>query len=93
MSDPSHRMERSQWHQRAYKRGVHHPPLRTLAEMAEEFGVTPKSLGGLLRAPQWSPPSPKFNHHSIATGTAKYFDPTEMRAWWARRNPLTPQTC
>jgi hypothetical protein len=66
-----------QWHQRG---GVPRPPLRTFAELAEEFGVTMAQLRGAFKA---SGPKPKlFNRRT----QQHWYEPNEVRRWWAARN-------
>lgn len=56
-------------------------PLRTLKELAEEFGVTPTSLKMRMR---YDPEGPKPVMHTLGTGTQRntWFDPEQVRAWW-----------
>jgi hypothetical protein len=52
------------------------PPLRTVTELAKEFGVTRHSLSGYLgnRKPA---PKPVFRHRYNT-----WYDPEEVRKWW-----------
>ena len=55
-------------------------PLRTLREFAEEFGVTPWRLSGLINAN--GGPAPMTVSKSAAVNNS-YYKPSEMRKWWA----------
>lgn len=52
------------------------PPLRTVAELAAEFGVSAISLGTQMAADAQGP-RPVTKH-----GTGTYYDPGMVRAWW-----------
>jgi hypothetical protein len=72
-------------------RGVPRPRNRllTLAEFAEEFGVTRFQLQAYLSN---SPTAPKFElqHKSTPTMPARtYYKVREMRAWWAEQKKET----
>lgn len=60
-------------------------PLRTLRELAEEFGLTPTKLS---REMGKSPDAPHaLTKPSNQTNLAGcYFNPAEMRAWWKKHN-------
>lgn len=58
------------------------PPLRTLAEMAEELGVTMTHLRSAYGGDAGAPP-PVFRKWGNIP--AKY-NPAEMRKWWAARS-------
>lgn len=54
-------------------------PLRSATELAEEFGISVKRLGGLLGV--HNGPKSKFSHRNFSMKNS-WFDPVEMRAWW-----------
>lgn len=54
---------------------VSHKPLRTAKELAEEFGISSSRLCGLVGSRN----GPKSR---LSTGSARWFDPDEVRAWW-----------
>ncbi len=54
-------------------------PLRLLTEMAEEFGVTPKTLGQLLG--RRDGPRPAIARRANV-GLKTYYTPSEIRKWW-----------
>lgn len=59
-------------------------PLRTLSELAEEFGVTKEGLGRALAKP--GAPQPVFDgRKTYNILKAKWFKPSEVRAWWKGR--------
>lgn len=56
------------------------PPLRTITELAEEFGLSPKHLGQLIakfEGPQC------IQNHRCAYSKNKWFDPRAVRVWFA----------
>ena len=53
-------------------------PLRTLKEMAEEFGVTVNSLRALIG--HHDGPKPVLKHDCTVRNT--WYDPAVLRAWW-----------
>lgn len=56
-------------------------PLRSFRELAEEFGVSmPKLATELAKHPG---PKAKLVHRHGGTHTNAWYDPAEMRAWWA----------
>lgn len=59
-------------------------PLKTVSELAEEFGITKQLLGHALAEP--GAPLPvvdgKAARHALR---AKWFKPSEVRAWWKGR--------
>lgn len=61
---------------------VRRKPLRSFRELAEEFGVSPATLRGLLA--HHPGPEPKFTHRGLRTPSCAWYDPAEMRAWWAK---------
>lgn len=59
-------------------------PLRTVSELADEFGVTKEGLGKALAQP--GAPQPVFNGKQTRNALkAKWFKPSEVRAWWKGR--------
>ena len=58
--------------------GVDLSPLRTITELAKEFGVTRHSLSAYIgkRKPA---PEPVFKHKHNT-----WYDPKEVRGWWSR---------
>lgn len=58
-------------------------PLRTLKEMAAEFGVTKQTLVGYISHHEG--PSPVFATGYFANSNTKrtWYDPDKMREWWA----------
>ena len=61
------------------------PPLRTITEMAEEFGLTSHQLAGLMCRSELNPPQPRIKSHGRRV-TNTYYNPAEVRAWWKRHN-------
>lgn len=61
---------------------VQRKPLRTFRELAEEFGVSMPKLASELG--KHSGPKPKIVHRHGGTHTNAWYDPVEMRAWWAK---------
>lgn len=57
-------------------------PLRTLAEMAEEFGISVFALGQLLA--KHDGPKAALDNRSSRNRTS-WYNPDEMRKWWAGR--------
>lgn len=57
------------------------PPLRTLKEMAEEFGVPCAELASLLRHRD-GPDARMDTTRSASNGKAHWYEPGEMRKWW-----------
>lgn len=79
------KLDPSDWSKRRERQqaGVKLPPLRTLSEMADEFGVTPRSLTVTMRHYPGAP-EPMQQLKSTATRTGKtWYDPDAMRKWWA----------
>jgi hypothetical protein len=74
------------------KRGPR-PPLRTVTEMAEEFGVSLQVLMAHLSQKKNDCPSAKcsFARTRLVSGKT-YYDPTELRAWWKRQQASQPCT-
>jgi hypothetical protein len=56
-------------------------PLRTFAEMAEEFGLSTQQLAGMARHAKGDFPKARFTNHGISYDRS-WYDPNEMRAWW-----------
>lgn len=54
-------------------------PLRTVTELAEEFGLTQRQLSALMRWSELNPP-----RMEMKAGQNTYFDPQAVREWWAR---------
>lgn len=60
------------------------PPLRTMAEMAEEFGVTTGVLHSAFMRHE-NRPRPMLNRRGDYAGfggNKRYYNPKEVRAWW-----------
>jgi hypothetical protein len=60
-------------------------PLRSLKELADEFGIKPQSLKMHM---QVDPNAPKPKYATGGTGTTQrntWFDPEEVRRWWKAR--------
>ena len=55
-------------------------PLRTLAELADEFGVSWRTLNAMRLSHEGPNPILKTGSQSKR---ATWFDPGEMRSWWA----------
>lgn len=56
-------------------------PLRTISELADEFGFTKQRLGMALAKP--GAPQPVFDgSKTYNIIKAKWFKPSEVRAWW-----------
>jgi len=62
------------------------PPLRTFQEMAEEVGITPASLKSLMAHSVVETPKPRIVSHSCLSVSKRYYDPKQMREWWALNN-------
>ena len=78
------RLDPSDWNKRRERqqKGVKLPPLRTLSEMADEFGVTPRSLTVTMGYYPGAP-EPMQQLKSTATRTGNtWYDPAAMRKWW-----------
>jgi hypothetical protein len=61
-------------------------PLRSLKELAEEFGVKPQSLKMKM---QHDPEGPKARYATGGNGTTPrntWFEPEEVRRWWKQRS-------
>lgn len=59
---------------------VYRPPLRTLEELAAEFGVAAKTLQGKLTRRK-DAPSPALRGRNNAH-KATWYNPDEVRKWW-----------
>lgn len=73
-------------HTNAVKRGAEKPrePLRTLAELADEFGVSSSELGRALK--EQGAPACVINGRKLSHAKKdQWFKGTEVRAWWAAR--------
>lgn len=64
--------------------GKNLPPLRTVTELAQEFGLTLRQLA-LLLGQDKDAPKPVFRHGCAAGARNTWYKPSEMRAWWRRR--------
>lgn len=62
------------------KPGVVREPLMLLSEMADEFGLSVKSLGRKLAAHDG--PRPHLASANPSVGKKSYYKPSEMRKWW-----------
>lgn len=64
-------------------RGIKREPLKTISELAEEFGLTVKQLEGYMQ--HHFQPKAEFDK-SICFGKYQpqrsYYKPSVMRAWW-----------
>ena len=59
-------------------------PLRSLRELAEEFGVPHKTLQAKLARCKGAPkPVYSTGDHKTASQRNTWYDPQEVRAWWA----------
>lgn len=56
-------------------------PLRTLEEMADEFGIKTAALRAFLG--RRDGPSPVMKTQCKRTVTRNWYSPSEMRKWWA----------
>lgn len=57
-------------------------PLRALRELADEFGVSvPKLSSELAKHPG---PKPQIVHRHGGSCSNSWYDPAEMRTWWAK---------
>jgi hypothetical protein len=63
------------------KNGGAKVPLRSGKELAEEFGLTKNRFNGLMR--RKDAPKPKLKHKSDDAGSNTWYDPKEVRSWWA----------
>lgn len=58
-------------------------PLRTITELAEEFGVTSRTLAGLLANSDTSPSQVFKTGTGVRTSRRNiWYNPAEVRAWW-----------
>jgi hypothetical protein len=57
-------------------------PLKTVQELAEEFGTTPHSLASLLGHSDERKPKPAMQFNSRLIGHKTYYRPSEVRLWW-----------
>lgn len=59
-------------------------PLRSLRELAEEFGVPHKTLQAKLARCKDAPkPLYSTGYHKTTSQRNTWYDPQEVRAWWA----------
>lgn len=71
-----------QFFQRARSGGAR-KPLRSLRELAEEFGVPHKTLQGKLARCKNAPkPIYSTGGHKTASQHNTWYDPQEVRRWW-----------
>lgn len=61
--------------------GVKLPPLRTLREMADEFGISYQSLIATMKHFPGAPES-TMKVRNNATGENTWYEPVAMRRWW-----------
>lgn len=62
-------------------------PLRSLRELAEEFGVARKTLQAKLARCKDAPrPIYSTGHSKTASEQNTWYDPIEVRRWWKDRN-------
>lgn len=66
-------------------RGRPRAPLRTITEMADEFGVSVGTLVALLR--QRNGPSSVIQHKNKRSTGNTWYRPDELRQWWAEVKP------
>lgn len=59
-------------------------PLRTVTELAEEFGISKQALGMALAKPGAPSPVLDYRRKNVVL-RAKWFRPSEVRAWWKER--------
>ena len=72
-----------QFYQRVRNGGAR-KPLRSLRELAEEFGVPHKTLQAKLARCKDAPrPLYSTGHQKTASQRNTWYDPQEVRAWWA----------
>jgi len=60
-------------------------PLRSLKELAEEFGVTRQSLHATMRHDPNSPKPQYFTGGGKRKTQNTWFDPDAVRKWWKER--------
>ncbi len=71
----------------AVKKGARRKPLRTLRELADEFGIEYRSLQGMIVKAAGAP-KPMFSvggHRTSASPMNTYYDPDEVRKWYKSR--------
>lgn len=76
--------ETTKEHQERVRNYGHRPPLRTMGEMAEEFGVSARALSALV----WhdpNAPKPKYRVGSHTASKSTWIEPNALRAWWEQR--------
>lgn len=59
-------------------------PMRTLTEMAEEFGVSPQRLRNVITA--HGGPGPELKHEGHLSRGQTWHKPSELRKWWRELN-------
>lgn len=71
--------------------GVARPPLRTLHEMADEFGVSAQSLANTINRDASAPQSQLKHANGAAGQRTVWYEPKALRRWWqARQAPKEP---
>lgn len=71
------------------KQGVPRPPLRTIGEMAEEFGLPKQTLAKAIAA---DPAAPRRELRHVSSGdglSADWYEPRALRRWWKARQEAT----
>lgn len=64
--------------------GERRKPLRTLQELADEFGISAMSLGNRLRHDK-DGPKPRFNSKNSLGPLQTWYDPQQVREWYKQR--------
>ena len=73
----------------AFRQRQSKPPLRTVTELATEFGISQKCLSNLMRFSTTQPPEPQLRHRGKTSAT--WYEPVAMRAWWKRELAAKPE--
>ena len=71
-------------HYRAHGSG--RKPLRTITELAQEFGVTVNQLAGCIGKDRNAPAYVFKNGQTVNGNKSTWYNPDELRAWWKGRN-------
>ncbi|MFZ7310280.1 hypothetical protein [Comamonas jiangduensis] len=66
-----------------HRRNGRKKPLRSVSELAQEFGLSPAQLSTYLRSPD--SPKPVFKHKSAFGRGNTWYDPKEVRDWMKAR--------
>lgn len=68
----------------------HGEPLKTFAEIAEEFKINPQALKVEMRDSKIPHPKPVQTHRSTLGGQPHrtYYKPSEMRRWWKQHQEM-----